>query len=260
METGATSTGATSAGANTTIQLLLRWDGKVVQWGSVDTEGVWEFGAREVRQLSMLPEVLRFLHGRYKSVNDIRYTRRFALNTMVPSVVIEGDVEMAKKWFKLHNATTETYQTRITHLEAVEGEPVIIEGLDDEWDNSVTDAFPQAVAKSQSAVMMELAVIRSRSLPGKWVVMVDAGNHGSDIVAAKDGAACYTGTTSSSHPESILYNIVNAMHRDGVLPEDVFVAVSGENTSGLKCELVKFFTEVEVDEDSEWSGLKKIAS
>ena len=227
---------------------------------SVNTEGVWMFGEREVRQLSMLPEVVRFLHSRYKSVNDIRYTRRFALNTMMPSVVIDEDVEMAKKWFTLHNSTSETYKTRVTHLEAVEGEPVIIEGLDDEWDISVTDAFPQAIAKSQSAVMMELAVVRSRSLPGKWVVVVDAGNNGSDIIAAKDGAACYTGTTSSSHPESILYNIVNAMHRDGVQPEDVFVKVSGENGLGLKCELVKFFTEVEVDEDSEWSGLKEIAS
>ena len=262
METGATSTGLTNASnsASSPVQLLLRWDGKVVQWGSVNVEGVWEFGAREVRQLSMLPEVVRFLHGRYKSVNDIRYTRRFALNTMVPSVVIEGDAQMADKWFALHNATPAAYKTRVTHLEAIEGEPVIIEGLDDEWDKSVADALPQAVSKSQSAVLMQLAVVRSRSMPGKWVVMVDVGKNGSDIVAAKDGGACYTGATALCHPESILYNIVNAMHRDGVQPEDVFVQVSGENCSGLKCELGKFFTEVEVDEDAEWLGLKAITT
>ena len=260
MGTGATKTDATTASITLPIQLLLRWDGKILQWGAVSSEGIWDFGAREVRQLSMLSEVVRFLQSRYKAVNDIRYTRRYAINTMVPSVVIEDDSEMAGRWFKLHNALAEDVKTRVTHLESIDGEPVIIEGLDDEWEKSVTEAFPQAISKCQSAMMMELAVVGSRSLRDKWVVLVDAGKNGSDIVAAKDGAACYTGMTSSSHPESILYNIVNAMHRDNRLPEDVCVKVSGENSSVLSDELVKFFVEVEVKEDSEWFGLKAISS
>ena len=41
-------------GATNPLQLLLRWDGSEVQWGTMhlgeDSEHVWEFGSREIRK------------------------------------------------------------------------------------------------------------------------------------------------------------------------------------------------------------------
>jgi hypothetical protein len=252
-------------GATKPSQLQLRWDGSEVQWASLHTEEekgeVHSFGSREIRKISMLPEVIRFLHGRYKDVDRIFYARRFSQSTMVPSVVIEGNIEIAQKWYNLHNAPSELSKVRLSHLESVDTEPVMVEGLDDEWEAAVTESFPQARALSQSAILMNLATASSRLEKGKWVVYVDAGKKGADIVSAKDGAACYAGATQSGLSDSMLYNIVNAMHRDGLKPDEVIVFICGEEGAGLVDSMKRFFEDIRVlgGEESAYFSLKSLA-
>ena len=56
-------------------QLLLRWDGSAVQWGSAslgdDGQQVWSYGSREIRNPNMLPEVVLFLQRRFKGVEKV---------------------------------------------------------------------------------------------------------------------------------------------------------------------------------------------
>ena len=92
------------------------------------------------------------------------------------------------------------------------------------------------------------------------VVYVDAGLKGADIVAAKGGVPTYVGATGSGLTDSTLYNIVNAMHRDGLKPGDVSVKLMGEGASDLTLSMKRFFEEVEVlgGDDSAMHGLKLI--
>jgi hypothetical protein len=253
-------------GATKPSQLLLRWDGSEVQWISLRTDEekgeVQSSGSREILRISMLPEVIRFLHGRFKDVDLISYTRRFSPSTMVPSVLVDGDTATAQKWYSLHNSPSEEVKVRVSHLEAVDAEPAMVEGLDTEWESAVTEIFPQARAINQAAVLMNLATSASRIERGKWVVYVDAGSRGADIVAAKEGAACYVGATPSGLSDSMLYNIVNAMHRDGLKPEDVAVFICGEEAEVLVESTKRFFNNVVLlgGDYAAGFGLKAISS
>ena len=105
METGATDTDSRKDPKG----LFLRWDGREVQWAwmfrdSVSQESEFSFGHRAVSKISMLPEVLRALKGRFSTVNEVVYTQRFARTTIVPAIVLKDDSEAAEKWFKLHHA------------------------------------------------------------------------------------------------------------------------------------------------------------
>ena len=59
----------------------------------------------------------------------------------------------------------------------------------------------------------------------------------------------------------MLYNIVNAMHRDGLKPGDVNVCLMGEGAEDLAESMRRFFEEVEIlgGEDFSWFGLKIIS-
>lgn len=251
-------------GVTNPSQLLLRWDGSVVQWGSVQ-EGdggsqVWSYGSREIRRQSMLSEVVQFLHSRFKNVDNISFTRRYLSATMIPSIVVESDLEAAENWYKLHNAPSEKVALRIQHLDSIDTQPVIIESGDAVWEEAVTQSFPQASRISQQASLLKAAVASSRK-SSKWVVYVDAGAKGADIVSAKSGVPCYVGATTSGLTDSMLYNIVNAMHRDGLKPGDVSVQLMGEGAEELAESMKRFFEEVEVmgGEDASWFGLKIIS-
>ena len=98
-------------GATNPLQLLLRWDGSVVQWGGMhlgeDSEQVWEFGSREIIKQSMLAEVVRFLHTRFKNVDRVAFTKRYSETTVLPSVLVEGGSGAVDQWFNLHTLHTE---------------------------------------------------------------------------------------------------------------------------------------------------------
>ena len=251
-------------GATNPSQLLLRWDGNVVQWGSVHEgeEGalVWSYGSREIRRQNMLPEVIQLLQSRFKNVDNICFTRRFLSATMLPSIVVESNLEAAEKWYKLHNSPNEEVALRVQHLDSIDTQPVIIESEDTAWENAVTKCFPQATRISQQASLLKAAVAKSR-LTNKWIVYVDAGLKGADVVAAKEGVPCYIGATNSGLTDSMLYNIVNAMHRDGLKPGDVNVCLMGEGAEDLAESMRRFFEEVEIlgGEDFSWFGLKIIS-
>ena len=71
----------------------------------------------------------------------------------------------------------------------------------------------------------------------------------------------YVGATGSGLTDSMLYNIVNAMHRDGLKPGDVRVQLMGEGAGDLALSMKRFFEEVEVlgGDDSAMHGLKLIS-
>ena len=251
-------------GVTNPSQLLLRWDGSVVQWCSVyerdDGSQVWSYGSREIIRPNMLSEVVRFLNSRFKNVDNISFTRRYLSATMIPSIVVESDLKSAENWYNLHNAPSEKVALRIQHLDSIDTQPVIIESGDALWEEAVANSFPQASRISQQASLLTAAVTSSRK-SSKWVVYVDAGSKGADIVSAKAGVPCYVGVTSSGLTDSMLYNIVNAMHRDGFKPGDVSVHLMGEGAEELAESMKRFFEEVEVmgGEDYSWFGLKIIS-
>lgn len=245
-------------------QLLLRWDGSAVQWGSAslgdDGQQVWSYGSREIRNPNMLPEVVLFLQGRFKGVEKVLFTSRYSQATMMPSVVVEGDLEAAEKWYKLHHSPSEEVSLRMQHLDSIDTHPVIVEVGDEVWEQAVTNAFPQASRVSQQGSLLKSAAAKSR-ITSKWVVFVDAGEKGADIVASKGGVPTYIGSTQVGLTDSMLYNIVNAMHRDGLKPEDVSVNILGEGSEDLSISMKRFFEEVEKigGGDVEYAGLKAIS-
>ena len=251
-------------GATNPSQLLLRWDGSVVQWGSMhkgrDGSHFWAYGSREIRRPSMLSEVVQFLKSRFKNVGKISFSRSFLSATMVPSIVVESNLEVAENWYKLHNAPNKKVALRIQYLDSIDTQPVIIESGDTAWEEAVIKSFPQALRVSQQAALLKAAVVSSRNT-NKWVVYVDAGSKGADIVAAKGGVPSYVGAASSGLTDSMLYNIVNAMHRDGLKPGDVRVKLMGEGASDLALSMKRFYEEVEVlgGDDSAMHGLKLIS-
>lgn len=247
-------------GATNSNQLLLRWDGREVQWrvNSSSSDGSWEFGSREIRRSSMLTEVIKLLGSRFKNVESVIYSNRYSASTMLPSVVVGDDAEKAEQWFSMHNATKGGAKIMIHHMEAVEGEPVVLEEKDEEWHAAVTAAFPQARYASTAAMVLGVAINSSRNYPGKWVVCVDAGSRGADIVAAVDGEARYVGAIQSGLTDSMLYDIVNAMHRDGLKPEDVVVCIGGEGGVDLAESMKRFF--VEVKQEGERFGLNSLSA
>jgi len=251
-------------GATNPSQLLLRWDGSVVQWGSMHEGGdgskVWSYGSREIRRPSMLSEVVQFLQSRFKNVGQILFSRSFLSATMIPSIVVESNLEVAKNWYKLHNAPNEEVALRIQYLDSIDTQPVIIESGDLAWEEAVTKSFPQALRVSQQAALLKAAVVSSRNT-NKLVVYVDTGSKGADIVAAKGGVPTYVGATGSGLTDNMLYNIVNAMHRDGLKPGDVRVQLMGKGASDLALSMNRFFEEVEVlgGDDSAMHGLKLIS-
>ena len=145
---------------------------------------------------------------------------------MIPSIVVESNLEAAERWYKLHHSPTEEIAIRIQHLDSIDSQPVIIESGDAFWEEAVTKSFPQAARESQHASLLKAAVSSSRK-SNKWVVYVDAGAKGADIVSAKGGVPCYIGATHSGLTDSMLYDIVNAIHRDGLKPRDVSVHLMG---------------------------------
>ena len=246
-------------GATNPNQLLLRWDGREVQWRVHSSQGEsWEYGAREIVRSSMLIEVIKLLGNRFKDVETVIYSSRFKVSSMLPSVVVTDDQERAKKWFGLHNASKDDAYVLVHHMDSVDGEPVLLEENDEEWSAAVTAAFPQAMAVSQAASVLLGAINESRSHAGKWVVFVDAGKRGADIVSAVDGEARYVGATQSGLTDSMLYDIVNAMHRDGLKPEDVVVNIGGEGGEELVKSMKRFFYEVEPL--GEWFGLNALSA
>ena len=251
-------------GVTNPSQLLLRWDGSVVQWGSnyegEDGAQVWSYGSREIRRPNMLSEVVRFLNSRFKNVDNISYTRRYLSATMIPSIVVESDLKVAENWYKLQNAPLEEVALRIQHLDSIDTQPMIIESGDAVWEEAVTNFFPQASRISQQASLLKAAVASSRKI-SKLVVYVDAGSKGADIVSAKAGVPFYVGAISSGLTDSMLYNIVNAMYRDGFKPGDVSVHLMGEGAEELSESMKRFFDEVEMigGEDYSWFGLKIIS-
>ena len=169
-------------------------------------------------------------------------------------------MKVAENWYRLHNAPKEEVALRIQHLDSIETQPVIIESGDSAWEEAVTKSFPQALRVSQQAALLKAAVVSSRNT-NKWVVYVDAGSKGADIVAAKGGVPTYVGATGSGLTDSMLYNIVNAMHRDGLKPGDLRVHLMGEGAGDLALSMKRFFEEVEVlgGDDSAMHGLKLIS-
>ena len=259
METGATDTDTRSNPDG----LLLRWDGREVQWlwrflESDSTESNFSFGSREVRKISMLPEVVRALKGRFSSVNKVVYAQRFARTTMVPAIVLKDDTEAAEKWFKFHHAPTHDVSLRILHLESIEGEPVFVEGLDKVWEDSVKKSFPQAQGVIQSAVLMEIAISISRQID-KWVVVIDAGEIGADFAASSKGNAIWSGHSLKGDPDSLLYSVVNAMHRNGVDQDSVAIRFTGLIGKELTEVFKRFFTDIDYLGESKWAGLKSLA-
>ncbi|MBM72547.1 MAG: hypothetical protein CL847_07170 [Crocinitomicaceae bacterium] len=251
-------------GVTNPSQLLLRWDGSVVQWGSVyeaeDGSQVWSYGSREIRRHNMLSEVVRFLNSRFKNVDNINYTRRYLSATMIPSIVVESNLKVAENWYNLQNAPSEEVALRIQHLDSIDTQPVIIESGDAVWEEVVTNFFPQASRISQQASLLKAAVASSKKI-SKMAVYVDAGSKGADIVSAKAGVPFYVGAISSDLTDSMLYNIVNAMHRDGFKPRDVSVHLMGERAEELSESMKRFFEEVEIigGDDYSWFGLKIIS-
>ena len=259
METGATDTDTRKDPEG----LFLRWDGREVQWAwmfrdSVSQESEFSFGHRAVSKISMLPEVLRALKGRFSTVNEVVYTQRFARTTIVPAIVLKDDSEAAEKWFKLHHAPTKDVGLRICHLESIEGEPVFVEGLDEDWEESVKMSFPQAQGVIQSAVLMETAISISRQTD-VWVVVVDAGKRGADFAASSCGNAVWSGHSLKGDPESILYSVVNAMHRNGVEQGGVAIRFIGMIGEDLNAVFKRFFSDTECLGKSKWDGLKLLS-
>lgn len=247
-------------GATNSNQLLLRWDGREVQWrvSNSSSNESWDYGSREIRRSSMLTEVLKLLSSRFKNIESVIYSNRYSVSTMLPAVVVGDDAEKAKMWFSLHNSSKNEVDILIHHMEAVEGEPVVLEEKNEEWHAAVTAAFPQARASSQAAMILGPAINTSRSYSGKWVVYVDAGVRGADIVSAVDGEVRYVGSTQSGLTDSMLYDIVNAMHRDGLKPEDVVVYIGGESGEELVKSMSRFFHEVK--REDEWLGLNSLSA
>lgn len=246
-------------GATNPNQLLLRWDGREIQWRAKSSHGdSWEYGSREIVRSSMLTEVVKLLGNRFKDVESVIYSSRFKVSTMLPSVVVNDDMERAKKWFGLHNSSKDDVRVHIHHMESVDGEPVLLEERDENWEAAVTEAFPQAMAVSQAASVLSSAINASRTHKGKWVVYVDAGKRGADIVAAVDGIARYVGASQTGLTDSMLYDIVNAMHRDGLKPEDVVVNIGGEGEGELVKSMKRFFHKVEPL--GEWFGLNSMST
>ncbi len=249
--------------------LLLRWDGFEVQWAwmSKKNEVVnYTFGAREVTQPSMLPEVIRALKSRYKALETVVYSRRYSPVTMLPAVVLQDSEESASMWFNFHNAvaldasgSVHHSLLRQQHLESVEGEPVFIEKTDENWEFAVIKSFPQARGVINRAAFMKIAVADSRNKLGKWVVRVDVGKRGADFVAAFGGKAIWSGYSEGGDVEGMLYNIVNVMHRDGKGPKDLIVRISGSGAVELKSSLSRFFTEIHLCDDTKWEGLKSLS-
>ena len=259
METGATDTEICSDPDG----LLLRWDGREVQWawvtgGSDSKESEFAFGSREVRKISMLPEVVRALKGRFSSVSEVIYAQRFASTTMVPAIVLKDDSEAAEKWFKMHHAPIKEVGVRVLHLESIDDEPVFVEGLDEVWEESVKKIFPQAQGVIQSAILMETAISLSRQID-LWVVVVDAGERGADFAASYKGNAIWSGHALKGDSESILYSVVNAMHRNGISQEGVAIRFSGLRGNGLNQAFKRFFSDIENLGDSKWEGLKLLS-
>ena len=263
METGVTD--IPSVKVNPT-GLLLRWDEREVQWAwvvknSSDSESgnAFSFGSRKVNNISMLPEVVRALKGRYKSVNQVVYSKRFAPSTIVPAIVIDNDANAAVKWFKFHHASAGDVVTRVSHLDSVDGEPVFVEGIDEVWDKAVLGAFPQAMAVIQSAALMDIAVGISRQNTEFWVVVVDAGENGADLVAASGGKGVWNSVAAGGDVDGVLYSVVNAMHRADIKPENVMVMLSGEGLDGLEKTFKRFFNTVENLGQTPMEGLKILA-
>ena len=259
METGATDTRRNPDG------LFLRWDGREVQWAwrfrgsdANESETEFSFGTREVSKISMLPEVIRALKGRYGTVNEVVYAQRFARTTMVPAIVLKEDSEAAEKWFKFHHAPAQDVDLRIVHLEAIEGEPVFLEGLDPIWEASVKKSFTQAQGVVQSAILMETAISISRQID-RWVVVIDAGEIGADFSASVKGNAIWSGHSLKGDPESILYSVVNAMHRNGMNQDGTAIRFTGLIDHVLKDVFTRFFSDVESLGESKWEGLKSLA-
>jgi len=259
METGATDT----VSRRNPEGLFLRWDGREVQWAwmfrdSDTQETEFSFGHREVSKISMLPEVLRALKGRFSAVNEVVYAQRFARTTIVPAIVLKDDSEAAEKWFKLHHAPTKDVDLRILHLESIEGEPVFVEGLDGDWEASVKKSFPQAQGVIQSAVLMETAISISRQ-SDLWVVVIDAGKRGADFAASSNGNAVWSGHSLKGDPESILYSVVNAMHRNGIEQDGVAVRFAGAIGQDLNAVFKRFFSDTACLGLSKWEGLKLLS-
>ena len=109
---------------------------------------------------------------------------------MMPSVVVEGDLEAAEKWYKLHVASE---RCKDVTLDSIDTHPVIVE-VEMRFGNR---PLLMLFRKRVELVNREFTQIcRSKSRTNsKWVVFVDAGEKGADIVASKGGVPTYVGSS-----------------------------------------------------------------
>ena len=88
---------------------------------------------------------------------------------------------------------------------------------------------------------------------------IDAGDIGADFAAASKGNAIWSGHSLKGDPDSLLYSVVNAMHRNGVDQDSVAIRFTGLIGTELTEVFKKFFIDVDYLGESKWYGLKLLA-
>jgi hypothetical protein len=90
-------------------------------------------------------------------------------------------------------------------------------------------------------------------------VVIDSGKRGADFAASSKGNAIWSGHSLKGDPESILYSVVNAMHRNGVEQEGVAIRFAGLIGQDLQEVFKRFFSDIECLGQSKWEGLKLLS-
>ena len=223
-----------ATGATEAPLLLMHWDGSRLQWAVTEGEMCLGAGEEVADGTAQVVATLEALRGKGLTAEEVVWSERYARFSLVPDLV-DGEVAFALEHGSAVGALKAFRSERF-------GDPMACwEEREEAVEEAVLRAWPGARVVSGTLAWLESVARREAT---GLAVYVDASPGRLMWSRWADGALRGARATADLHPENVLYQIANALHRDGADPADCRLVLSGDVPAGFAELFERFFLEV----------------
>lgn len=225
-----------ATGATEAPLLLMHWDGSRLQWAVTAGRACLSAGEEVADGASQLVSTLEGLRGKGLTADEVIWSVRHPRFSLVPDLV-DGGAAFALE----HGVPAGELRA---HRSDRFGDPMACwEEVEAAVEVAVLMLWPGARMVSGALAWLE-SVARREELERGAAVYLDVSPARSAWSRWADGALRGAMATAELHPENLLYQIANALHRDGADAASTRCYLSGDVPEGLEELLGRFFKEV----------------
>lgn len=212
----------------------MHWDGSRLQWAVTAGFACLSAGEEVALGSAQVVATLEGLRGKGLTASEVVWSERNSRFSLVPDLV-DGAAAFALEHGAVPGALKPFRSERF-------GDPMACwEERDEAVEEAVLRAWPGARVVSGTLTWLEAVARRESS---GLAVYVEASPGRLMWSRWVDGALRGARATSDVHPENVLYQIANALHRDGADPAACRLFLSGDVPAGFAELFERFFLEV----------------